>query len=97
MLSTAVMARRGLIYRDEMVAMKPTNEKLRRRAVRIVAEIAGVGAERAEEFLRKVDWHLPSALVSAKWGLDTSAAALHLSKKKDNVAAALTDPPETSR
>jgi N-acetylmuramic acid 6-phosphate etherase len=94
MLSTAVMAKRGLVYQGEMVAMRPTNAKLRKRAVRIVAEIAGVGAERAEDFLRRVNWHLPSALVSAKWGVDAPAAALHLSKKNNNVAAALTEPPE---
>ena len=41
MLSTAVMAKRGLVYRDEMVAMKPTNEKLRKRAIRIVRRHRG--------------------------------------------------------
>ena len=40
MLSTAVMARRGLVYEGEMVAMRPTNEKLRKRAIRIVRDIA---------------------------------------------------------
>jgi N-acetylmuramic acid 6-phosphate etherase len=97
MLSTAVMAKRGLVYRDEMVAMKPTNEKLRKRAVRIVADLAGIGAEAAEDFLRMGNWHLPSALISAKWGLDAPAAALHLSKKNSNVAAALSQPPERDR
>ncbi len=94
MLSTAVMAKLGRIYRDEMVAMKPTNEKLRRRAVRIVAEISGIGGERAEDFLRRCEWRLPTALVSAKWGLSAEAAADYLSKKKENVALALTSPPE---
>ena len=94
MLSTAVMAKRGLVYRDEMVAMKPTNEKLRKRAIRIVRDIAETSEENAEEFLRKVNWHLPTALISAKWKLDASAAALHLSKQNSNVAAALSQPPE---
>ncbi|MFI5197264.1 MAG: N-acetylmuramic acid 6-phosphate etherase [Thermoanaerobaculia bacterium] len=94
MLSTAVMAKRGLVYRDEMVAMKPTNDKLRKRAVRIVTEIGGVEGERAEDFLRKSNWNLPLALISAKWNLDASAAALHLSKQNSNVAAALSKPPE---
>ncbi len=94
MLSTAVMAKRGFVYRDEMVAMKPTNEKLRKRAIRIVRDIAETSEENAEEFLRRVNWHLPTALVSAKWKVDASAAALHLSKKHSNVAAALTEPPE---
>ncbi|MFI5181554.1 MAG: N-acetylmuramic acid 6-phosphate etherase [Thermoanaerobaculia bacterium] len=94
MLSTAVMAARGLVYQDEMVAMKPTNEKLRRRAIRIVSKLAGETEENAEGFLRRCRWQLPTALVSAKWGLSAEAAADHLSKKKGNVALALSSPPE---
>ena len=94
MLSTAVMSKRGLVYEGEMVAMQPTNEKLRRRAIRIVRDIAATSEENAEEFLRRVNWHLPSALIAAKWKLDASAASLHLSKKKYNVAAALSEAPE---
>lgn len=97
MLSTAVMAKLGLVYEGEMVAMKPGNEKLRKRAVRIVAELADVGAEAAEDFLRKGNWHLPTALISAKWKLSTEAAALYLSKQNSNVAAALRQPPERNR
>jgi hypothetical protein len=40
-----------------------------------------------------VEWHLPSALVAAKWGLDPGAARLYLSKKNGDVARALTEPP----
>jgi len=94
MLSTAVMARRGLVYRDEMVAMKPTNEKLRKRAIRIVRDTAGTSEETAEGLLRKSNWDLPTALVAAKWGLDLDAARLLLSKKKNSVALALSLPPE---
>jgi N-acetylmuramic acid 6-phosphate etherase len=97
MLSTAVMAKRGLVYEGEMVAMRPTNEKLRKRAKRIVAHLSGMSEESAEDFLRRVDWHLPSALIAAKWKLDASAAALHLSRKNSNVAAALSQPPEEGR
>ena len=94
MLSTAVMAKRGLVYEGEMVAMQPTNEKLRKRAVRIVAQLAATSEENAEGFLRMVYWHLPSALIAAKWKLDASAASLHLSRKNSNVALALSQPPE---
>jgi N-acetylmuramic acid 6-phosphate etherase len=93
MLSTAVMAKRGLVYQDEMVAMKPTNEKLRRRAVRIVSELTGATKENAGDLLRKSNWNLPTALVAAKWGLDCEAARLFLSKQNGNVALALSSPP----
>jgi N-acetylmuramic acid 6-phosphate etherase len=94
MLSTAVMSKRGLVYQGEMVAMQPTNEKLKKRAIRIVRDIAATSEEKAEDFLRRVNWHLPSALIAAKWKLSAEAAALHLSKKNSNVAAALSQPPE---
>jgi len=94
MLSTAVMAALGLVYGDEMVAMKPTNEKLRRRAIRIVRDIAGTTEEAAEDLLRKGHWNLPTALVAAKWGLDCESARSYLSKQKNNVALALSSPPE---
>jgi N-acetylmuramic acid 6-phosphate etherase len=94
MLSTAVMSKRGLVYEGEMVAMQPTNEKLKKRATRIVAQLAEVSEERAEDLLGVVNWHLPSALIAAKWGLSAEAAADYLSKKNSNVAAALSQPPE---
>jgi len=94
MLSTAVMAKLGRIYRDEMVAMKPTNEKLRNRAVRIVAKLAETSEENAKDLLEKSHWELPLALISARWGLDREGARLHLSEKKGNVALALTSPPK---
>jgi N-acetylmuramic acid 6-phosphate etherase len=97
MLSTAVMARCGLVYQDEMVAMQPTNEKLKKRAVRIVAELAKIEAGAAEDFLKRCHWRLPTALVSAKWKLSPEAAADYLSKKNSNVAAALSQPPENDR
>ncbi len=93
MLSTGVMARLGRIYRDEMVAMRPTNEKLKARAVRIVSDLTGQTRETAEDLLRKSNWKLPIALISARWGLSAETAADYLSKKKYNVAAALTSPP----
>ena len=77
-----------------MVAMKPTNEKLKRRAVRIVAELAGTTEENAGDFLRKSNWELPVALISAKWRVPAEAAADHLSKKKNHVALALASPPD---
>ncbi len=95
MLSTAVMAKRGLVFRDEMVAMKPTNEKLKKRAIRIVRDIAGTTEETAEGLLRKGNWNLPTALVAAKWGLDCESARSYLSQKKNNVALALSSPPES--
>jgi N-acetylmuramic acid 6-phosphate etherase len=94
MLSTAVMAKRGLVFEGEMVAMKPTNEKLKQRAINIVVNLTGMSEETARDLLRKGNWHLPTALIAAKWGLASEQAAEFLSQKKNNVAAALSQPPE---
>ena len=50
-LSTAVMVQLGKTYGNLMVDVRPTNEKLRDRAVRIVAAVTKTGPERAGEAL----------------------------------------------
>ena len=42
-LSTGVMVRLGKVYSNLMVDVKPTNSKLRRRAIRIIGEVAAPG------------------------------------------------------
>lgn len=48
MISTGVMVRYGKVYENLMVDVQPTNEKLVRRAKRIISEAAGCTAEKAE-------------------------------------------------
>jgi N-acetylmuramic acid 6-phosphate etherase len=93
MLSTAVMARRGLVYRGEMVAMRPTNVKLRRRAVDIVGRVLALPPEPAGRLLERAGWILPVALVSGKWGLPVEKAGEWLAARNGNVARALDEEP----
>lgn len=93
MLSTAVMARRGLVYGDEMVAMRPTNAKLKRRAVDIVGRLLGFPPEPAERLLEGAEWELPVALVAGKWGLSPGRASEWLASRNGNVARALEEEP----
>ncbi len=51
MVSTAAMIRLGKVYRNLMVDVVPTNEKLRRRARRIVSEVLGVAEPEADRLL----------------------------------------------
>jgi N-acetylmuramic acid 6-phosphate etherase len=74
MLSTAAMIRIGRVYENWMVAMTPTNRKLRRRAARILEEAAGLSASAAEHALRRASHDLPAALVMAKTGASLSEA-----------------------
>lgn len=89
MLSTAVMDARGLIVRGEMVAMRPTNAKLRARAERIVRDLTGTDATTARLLLERSDWHLPTALVCARHGVDVARARAHLARHAGSVRAAL--------
>lgn len=93
MLSTAVMARRGLVYRGEMVAMRPTNAKLKRRAVDILGRVVGLPPEPAERLLESAEWSLPAALVAGKWGVSTEKAREWIASRNGNVARALDEEP----
>lgn len=91
MLSTAVMSRLGLVVDGEMVAMRPTNEKLRGRAVRIVGKIAGVRRPEAEALLTATDWDLPAALVASRFGITPAEARERLARHRGSVAATLSE------
>lgn len=93
MLSTAVFAKRGLVYMGEMIAMRPTNVKLKRRAIDIVGRVLGLPPEPAERLLERASWELPVALVSGKWGVSVEKAAEWIAARGGNVARALDEEP----
>ena len=63
MLSTGAMIKIGKTYENFMIDLMPTNEKLKDRAIRIVAEIAGVNASKAFQTLTEADWKVKKAIV----------------------------------
>lgn len=81
MLSTGAMIQLGKTYGNLMVDVQPTNEKLRVRAVRIVAEATGLDTEAARTALHNADGDVKVAIVSTLTGLDPAAA-------KEQIAAA---------
>jgi len=68
MLTTAAMIRLGRVYDGLMIGVRPTNEKLRERATRIVETIAEVSTEVAAEALDKAQGDVRVAIVLAKTG-----------------------------
>lgn len=94
MISTAAMVRSGKVYGNWMVDLTPGSAKLRGRAVRIVAEAAGVDAERARRALEACGWSVKVATVAARLGIDPGAARTRLREAGGWVRAALG---ETSR
>jgi N-acetylmuramic acid 6-phosphate etherase len=65
-LSTGVMIRLGRVYSNLMIDMPATNEKLRRRAVRMVELAAEVPPERAVQALQEAAGNVKVAVVMAK-------------------------------
>lgn len=90
-LSTAAMIRAGATYGPWMVDMIATNEKLRRRAVRIVRDAAGVSEPAAEAALAAADRSVQVALVMLLAGVDAADARGRLARTGSVRSAAIAD------
>jgi N-acetylmuramic acid 6-phosphate etherase len=89
LLSTLANARLGHVYRGLMVNVRPDNDKLRRRALGIVASIADVDAETARRSLAEADDDVKYAtLIAAGAGSKKRAEDL-LVRSRGHVGAAL--------
>jgi N-acetylmuramic acid 6-phosphate etherase len=89
-LSTATMVRLGRTFGGWMVDVRPGNDKLRRRALRIVREAAGVDADTARRALDDAAGETPTALVALLLGVDAAAARAKLAAAGGRVRAAVT-------
>lgn len=63
MISTSVMIKLGKVYKNYMVDVTPTNEKLVIRALNMIQEVTGVTPLRAKELYEKSDGHVKTAVV----------------------------------
>ena len=66
MLSTCAMIKTGKVYENLMVNLKPSNEKLKGRVVRITAAILDCTEEEASPLLEKNDWNIRKTVEGAK-------------------------------
>lgn len=80
-LSTAVMVKLGKVYGNLMVDVAATNDKLRKRALRLVQTIAGVDEERARELLAQADGSVKVAVVIAGRSVDATQARALLQER----------------
>ncbi len=62
MLSTVAMIKLGNVYENMMINLRPTNEKLKQRMIRIVTEITGVSEEEAIKLLEQSDWNIRTSV-----------------------------------
>jgi N-acetylmuramic acid 6-phosphate etherase len=74
MLTTGAMIRVGKTYGNLMVDLRATNAKLVDRSRRIVMEVCGVDAARAQALIDAADGRVKTAVVMHKLGVDRAAA-----------------------
>ena len=80
MLSTGAMIKIGKTYENFMIDLMPTNEKLKDRAIRIVAEIAETNASTALTTLLECNWKVKVAIMMIKCKLTQEQAQEALRK-----------------
>ena len=88
-LSTAAMVRLGKTYGNLMVDLRPTNEKLRYRSIRIVAEITGASDDDVTVALDACHWRPKVASVMILGGLNAEAADALLARHQGRLRASL--------
>lgn len=80
MLTTGSMIKIGKTYENFMIDLMPTNEKLKDRAIRIVAEIAKVTPATALQTLLDCDWKVKTAILMLECRLPKDTAEQILRK-----------------
>lgn len=88
-LSTSVMIALGKAYGPRMVDVRVTNEKVRRRAVRMVRDAAGVDEDAAAAALDAARGHAKTAIVALLSGVDAAEAASRLDRAGGRLRDAL--------
>lgn len=80
MLTTGSMIKIGKTYENFMIDLQAVNEKLKDRAIRIVAQIAEVSHSEALAALLKSDWEIKTAIVSVMLKTDVETSRNELRK-----------------
>jgi len=62
MITTCAMTKIGNVYENLMINLRPTNDKLRDRTIRIVQEILGCDRDEAIEKLERSEWSIRQAV-----------------------------------
>lgn len=89
MLTTSAMIKLGKTYRNYMIDVQPTNEKLKIRAINILKEITGISEEKAKDILKKTSYDVKLSLVMIKGDINIEKAKEVLENSGGRVSKAL--------
>ncbi|WDH82928.1 N-acetylmuramic acid 6-phosphate etherase [Paenibacillus urinalis] len=93
MLTTTAMIRSGKVYRNLMIDLNPSNEKLVDRAKRIIKLATGASEEQIKDAYIESDGHVKTAIVMIMTGSDASSARKLLASSKGYVRKAIDSTP----
>ncbi|QPT02824.1 N-acetylmuramic acid 6-phosphate etherase [Staphylococcus carnosus] len=80
MISTGAMVGIGKVYENLMVDVKPTNNKLKQRALNIISEIVEVPIEKSEQLFHEARDNVKTAIVMGLHNISYSEATKRLEK-----------------
>ena len=86
MISTATMVKMGKVYKNLMIDVQPTNQKLRQRAVNIVMNCTGTSQEEARNHLETCQYDVKCAIIMQKTGMDMESCKNMLLQNQNQVA-----------
>ena len=89
MISTGVFKRLGHTYRGRMVDVVAANDKLRRRAARMVRELTGRSVQEVDAALRDAGGSAKVAILMLRFGIDATDSRARLSTASGDLAVAL--------
>lgn len=89
MLSTASMVKLGKTYKNIMVDLQITNNKLKRRAVKILKSLTKLNDDKAEIVLKQNNWNLKEAVVMYNCNVDNTTAKKYLDECNGIVTRAI--------
>lgn len=92
MLTTTAMIRLGKVYRNFMVDLNPSNEKLVHRAKRMIHLVTGANEADIEEAFTGADGHVKTAIVMLMAGVDATEAQHRLDLADGFVRSAIAGP-----
>jgi N-acetylmuramic acid 6-phosphate etherase len=92
MITTGAMIGWGKTYRNLMVDLKPTNVKLRQRAIRIVAHLSNCSPEEAQQALEHSQGRVKPAVVMLTKKVSYEEAMVMLKHHHGKLRAVLETP-----
>lgn len=89
MLTTSAMVKLGKTYKNYMIDVQPTNEKLKIRAINILNEITGISEKKAKDVLEETSYDVKLSLVMIKGDINKEKAKVALENSSGRVSKAL--------